>query len=329
MRSMQDKYYQHNTHNVYVNKASETFKKSIPFKIYNLKNDNLSGTNVHTHDYMQIWYVRKGCLKHTVEGKSNIMVKGTIFILPPFVVHQVDAIEDEDINVIGCEFVTDFINESIIYNQEGTSINSSLFDFAYLEPFLVSSENIKPGLHLTGNIQNKVETLLDDMLCEFNSERKYYKINIKADLLKLLAIISREYENSDNEKNPEVFDRYRDAINNTIKYIDENFNKDLSLEDASRMAMMSPAYFSFIFKQITGKTFVEYKNSLRLAKAIDLLNEVNLSISDICYEVGFNDTAYFSKIFKKETGISPRQYRKIFQKSGSALKTSLKTKGTL
>jgi len=317
MKSMQDRHF-----NVYINKASETFKKSIPFKIYNLKDGNLSGTNAHTHDYMQIWYVKKGRLKHTVEGKSNILVKGTIFIIPPFAVHKVetvDDLEDEDVNVIGCEFVTDFINESITYNLDGNSINSSLFDFAYLEPFLVSTEDIKPGLLLTGNIQSKVEALLDDMLYEFTNEEKYYEINIKADLLKLLAIISREYEKRDIDKGLEVFDRYRDAINSTIKFIDENYNKDINLEDASRMAMMSPAYFSFVFKQITGKTFVEYKNNLKLVKAIDLMNDPNLSITDICYAVGFNDTAYFSKIFKKHTGISPSQYRKIFQKPGSLL----------
>ncbi|HHV96059.1 MAG TPA: helix-turn-helix transcriptional regulator [Clostridiaceae bacterium] len=313
MKFMQNKHF-----NVYVNKASEIFKKSIPFKIYNLKDGNFTGTNVHTHDYMQIWYVKKGCIKHTVEGKSNILVKGTIFIIPPFAVHKVEPVDDiegEDVNIIGCEFVTDFINESIIYNLDDPSINSSLFDFAYLEPFLVSTEDIKPGLLLTGNVQSKVEALLEDMLYEFTNEEKYYEIHIKADLLKLLAIISREYEKKDNEKGLQVFYRYRDAINNTIKHIDENYNMDFNLEDASRMAMMSPAYFSFIFKQITGKTFVEYKNTLRIAKAIDLMKDPNLSITDICYTVGFNDTAYFSKIFKKHTGISPSQYRKLFQKS--------------
>ena len=306
------KFTKNTKYNIYVNKASETFKKSIPFKIYNLENRNLSGTSIHTHDYMQVWYVKKGCLKHTIGDKSNIMVKGTIFILPPFVAHQVDTLEGEDVNVIGCEFVTDFINENITYDLNNACIKSSLFDFAYLEPFLLSTENIKPGLPLTGNIQNRVEVLLDEMLYEFNNEKKYYEINIKADLLKLLAIISREYEKRDVEKNPEVFEKYRDAINYTLKYINENYNKEFSLEDASKMAMMSLAYFSFIFKQITGKTFVEYKNNLRLAKAIDLMKDLSLSITDICYAVGFNDTAYFSKIFKKDTGISPRQYRKIF-----------------
>lgn len=301
---------------VYINKASETFLKSIPFKIYYLSNKEMSGTRIHTHDYMQIWYINKGCLEHMVNDKCHILIKGTIFVLPPFVAHQVKQVPKEEVGIFGCEFSTDFINENITYNKNRPYIDSSLFDFAYLEPFLVSTENIKPGLLLNGTIQNRVETLFDEMLHEFNNEEEYFEINIKADLLKLLAIISREYEreymNQDNGKTFELFEKYKDAINKTIKFIDENYSEDLSLEDASKMAMLSQAYFSFIFKQITGKTFVEYKNALRIAKAIDLMKNKSMSITDICYTVGFNDTAYFSKIFKKDTGISPSQYRKAF-----------------
>jgi len=313
---MMAKVKQNDKYQVFMNKASEVFKKSIPFKIYNLSNKEISGTNIHTHDYMQVWYVKKGCLEHLVNDKSHLLVKGTIFVLPPFVPHQVNLASEEEVNIIGCEFVTDFINQNITYDTNNPYINSSLFDFAYLQPFLVSTEDIKPGLLLSGSIQNKVESLFDEMLYEFNHEQKYFEINIKADLLKLLAIISREYEREyikqGSEKTFELFEKYRDAINKTIIYINENYNEDLSLEDASKMSMMSQAYFSFIFKQITGKTFVEYKNALRIAKAIDLMNDKNMSITDICYAIGFNDTAYFSKIFKKDTGMSPRQYRKAF-----------------
>ncbi len=307
---------QDNKCQVYINKASETFKKSIPFKIYYLSNKEMSGTYIHTHDYMQIWYVNKGCLEHVVNDKCHIMVKGTIFVLPPFVAHQVNRVPEEEASILGCEFSTDFINENITYNKNRPYIDSSLFDFAYLEPFLVSTEDIKPGLLLNGTVQSKVESLFGEMLYEFNNEQKYFEINIKADLLKLLAIISREYEreymNQDNGKTFELFEKYKDAINKTIIYINENYSEDLSLEDASKMAMLSQAYFSFLFKQITGKTFVEYKNSLRVAKAIDLMRDKSMSITDICYTVGFNDTAYFSKIFKKDTGISPSRYRKAF-----------------
>lgn len=297
--------------NIYLNKASETFKKSIPLKVYRLSGRNISGKNTHTHDYMQIWYVKKGRLIHTVESSSHVLVKGTVFILSPYVVHKVETFDDEDVIVLGCEFVTDFINENIIKDR---SIDSSLFDFAYLKPFVVSAENTKPGLLMSGSSQQKAEFILEEMIEEFSEEKKYYEIMIKADLLKLLIVIIREYESTETLKQKEFLEKYRDAINAAINYIDLNYNIDIGLEDASKMAMMSVAYFSFVFKQITGKTFVEYKNDLRIAKAIELLEDYSNSITDICFKIGFNDTAYFSKLFKKETGISPRKYRNIYFK---------------
>ena len=75
--------------------------------------------------------------------------------------------------------------------------------------------------------------------------------------------------------------------------------------------MMSPTYFSYVFKQITGRTFTEYLNYLRIMKAKELLTNSNKTVSGISYEVGFNDPAYFDRVFKKEVGMSPGKYRKF------------------
>lgn len=304
---------------IYLNRASETFNKSIPFKAYRLTHENISGRNTHTHDYMQIWYVKKGRLIHTVENSSHVLVKGTVFILSPFVVHRVATFSHEEVTVLGCEFSTDFINENI---EKKNSFDSSLFDFAYLKPFVVSAENTKPGLLMGSVSQQDTQAIFEDMIGEYTREDKYFALAIKADLLKLLTVILREYDSTETPKQKAVLERYREAIHKTLDYVNLNYNRDMGLEDASRMAMMSTAYFSFIFKQITGKTFVEYRNELRIQKAIKFLGNYSLSVTDICFKVGFNDTAYFSKIFKKITGISPRKYRNIYLKKQYPIKKS-------
>lgn len=288
-----------------LNRAKTTFKKPIPFKIYQLS--DLSGINAHTHDYIQIWYVMYGCCEHWIGSNCHKLVKGDIFVLPPFVVHEIRETNSDGVEIIGCEFSAGFINENLPEDGE----RSSLFDFAYLEPFLVSMDNVKPRLHLTGKAQAKVESLMTDMLQEYKDEKKYYELNIKADLLKLLAIIAREYENCGKTENYEIFERYRDAINSAIRYINENYARQIYIDDVCRIAMMSNTYFSHLFKQITGKTFVEYVNNLRIQKAAELLGQSDAPISRICFDVGFNDMAYFYRVFKKETGLSPSQYRKI------------------
>lgn len=298
----------HNGKVISLNRAVETFKRSIPFKIYYLP--DFPGISEHTHDYNQVWYVMKGCCNHWIGENCHSLTRGDIFVLPPFVVHEIKVTSDEEVKIIGCEFSNGFINENLPQGDEG----SSLFDFAYLEPFLVSTEHVRPRLHLAGKALIKVEELMCEMLDEYVSESRYYELNIKADLLKLLAIVAREYEKNSSSENIELFDRYRESINSAILYVNENYSSKISIDDICRIAMMSSSYFSHIFKQITGKTFVEYVNDLRIHKAMEILEKSATTISDICFEVGFNDITHFNRVFKKEMGLSPRQYRNIHSK---------------
>lgn len=292
---------------VILNKAKETFTGTIPFKVYSLTSDNIIGMTEHTHDYIQIWYVMGGCCRHWVNNRSYTLTRGNMFVLPPFVNHNIQVVTKEDVSIIGCEFTASFINENISCHGD----SNSLFDFTYLEPFLVSSELVRPRLHISGATQEKVEKLLLDMLKEYQNKEKYYQIHIKADVLKLLAIVAREYETQGNAENHELFEKFRDAINSSVNYINENYTNRIYIEDVCKIAMMSQTYFSHLFKQITGKTFIEYINNLRVRKAVEMLINNNNSISDICFAVGFNDTTYFNKVFKKETGLTPGQYRKL------------------
>lgn len=92
-------------------------------------------------------------------------------------------------------------------------------------------------------------------------------------------------------------------------YIQENFHKDLSLDEVSRQLDLSPYYFSKLFKEETGSNFVEYVTNLRIEQAKKLLAEEGRSMKEICVEVGYSDPNYFSRIFKKNTGVTPTEYR--------------------
>lgn len=92
-------------------------------------------------------------------------------------------------------------------------------------------------------------------------------------------------------------------------YIQENFQKDLSLDEVSRQMDLSPYYFSKLFKEETGSNFVEYVTNLRIGKAKELLAGNDKSMKEICGAVGYSDPNYFSRIFKKNTGVTPTEYR--------------------
>ena len=84
---------------------STMFTKSRFCKIYKVTSENPSGYLPHSHDYMQIWYITRGCCEHWVEGQKHLMARGDIFIVPPKVEHQVVRLEDAEI--ISCEFSFD------------------------------------------------------------------------------------------------------------------------------------------------------------------------------------------------------------------------------
>lgn len=104
--------------------------------------------------------------------------------------------------------------------------------------------------------------------------------------------------------------RYSDIIESAQKYIAENFmSEDISLNSVSSSVGMSPSYFSSIFSQEVGQTFVEYLTSIRMERAKELLMCSSKKTSEIGFEVGYKDSHYFSYIFKKTQGCSPKDYR--------------------
>ena len=129
--------------------------------------------------------------------------------------------------------------------------------------------------------------------------------------MKLLIIVGREFTvNLENSKSRSIYDRHRDSINLAVKYIDENYMKDLNVEDVAKKFLLSSSYFSYLFKSITSKTFTEYLVGLRISKALELLRNTNDKVVDICYSVGFNNINHFNRMFKQNIGMSPLAYRK-------------------
>ncbi len=99
------------------------------------------------------------------------------------------------------------------------------------------------------------------------------------------------------------------VIETAKEYIKNNFNKDISLDDVSRVVDISPYYFSKIFKEDTGENFIEYLTAIRMQKAKELLGTTEYSMKEICSMVGYSDPNYFSRSFKKNVGVTPTEYK--------------------
>lgn len=104
-------------------------------------------------------------------------------------------------------------------------------------------------------------------------------------------------------------ERSNDIIKTAQQYIRDNFDKDISLDDVSRTVNISPYYFSKIFKEESGNSFIEYLTNIRIDKAKELLSGSDMSIKEICATCGYTDPNYFSRSFKKNVGVTPTEYK--------------------
>lgn len=105
-----------------------------------------------------------------------------------------------------------------------------------------------------------------------------------------------------NEKNFKVVER-------AMEYIRQNYKNDITLEDVANAIFISPYYLSHLFRDELGITFIEYLTKIRIEEASRLLLTTNMSIIRIAEEVGYSDSSYFSKVFKKLQNVTPSQYR--------------------
>ena len=102
-------------------------------------------------------------------------------------------------------------------------------------------------------------------------------------------------------------------ISDAKRYIQQHYQEALRLEDVSSAVGFNTTYFSTLFKKETGQNFVDYLTELRINKAKELLSGDDLSVQDVAEMVGYQDLKYFSKLFKRITGVSPSDYKKLYR----------------
>ncbi|MGE5613207.1 MAG: response regulator [Bacillota bacterium] len=119
-----------------------------------------------------------------------------------------------------------------------------------------------------------------------------------------IKYITRRSRDEKSEKGNSIVSRAK-------KFIRDNFQKEITLEELSKELNISPQYFSRLFKEETGYNFIEYLTFVRIEHSKRLMSSTGMTIKEICYSVGYGDPNYFSRLFKKNTGMSPTSYARV------------------
>ncbi|WNR46106.1 AraC family transcriptional regulator [Paenibacillus roseipurpureus] len=281
--------------------------EDFPFKI-EVRSPAYMNHALHAHEHLQLCYMLSGSCLHWVGEQSYILMKGDLISIPPCQEHRLEVRDSMDYVMIQVDFMPHAINESL----RDLSQMQTFLDFAYIRP-LIAKDNLIPKMSLNPPAQSSVEAVLNTILAEWEEQEEGFRLAIKAELLKLLVIIGRQFTRfallQDQHEQHQVL-LHRKALFQAISYMEKNFSEDLRLEDIASIALMSPSYFSYMLKLMKGKTYIELLTELRVQKAIELLRNSDLTVTEIALQVGYNHISHFNRTFKKFTHLTPGYFRK-------------------
>lgn len=251
-----------------------------------LKKSHGWSEKMHSHNYCEIILIVDGHGFITVENQRREVKSGDIIIYNAGTVHAEENSETEPLELMFIALdrleITDLPKNHLIPPE---------YDFIYP----------------TDHYKDKFVTNFKDVITEFEGSEPFYVEVAEAIARTVIMYIFRIINQQEN-----AADLFRNNKNfaMAMQYIKENYRNDISLEDIAKNCFLNKYYLSHLFTRIQGVSIGKFILSLRLSEAKIRLQETNDSVALIAASVGFNDTGHFCRTFKKETSLSPLQYRK-------------------
>ena len=251
---------------------------------------------LHTHEFLEIVYVRSGKASETVDGQEYQVSHGDMIFINYQSTHS--FVPDGEYSYVNICFSPETMGESII-NPENA--------FALLCLTAFNDMRCDSGggkISFFGRERKEIEDIVEAMLREYRKKETSWERVMENYLSVIITKMLRKTELNVQEDDSDRMWR------ELTKYIDDNPNADLSLPTLAQKCFYNPAYFSRIFKERFGVSLVEYVNRNRVDRAARMLRDSDLSIDKIIELVGFYDRSNFYRVFSKYTGTTPADLRK-------------------
>ena len=274
-------------------KISPNFGSSIFVKQHTetIANNNIASW--HFHPEIELVYINKAKGKRHIGNHLSYFNNSQLLLLGANLPHYgfTDMFTNRGSETI-VQFKPDFLGESL-FNVPEMSAIKSLF------------EKAKKGILYNPKIKKIVGPKIESLINYKGFER----------ILKLLEVLNDLASSDDytllnvDGLGFEISPQDSAKIDTIYKHINNNFQRHITLDEMADVASMTVPAFCRYFKKATGKTFTKLVNEYRVVHATKLLSESQNSITDICFECGFNNFSHFNKLFKEFTGKSASKYR--------------------
>jgi len=271
---------------------------------------------LHYHDFIELFWLHSlpDKLGITIGDHNSELKHGHIVALPMRMQHRLGQSLNQKLG-----YKIDFTLE-VLKNHVGNKALELFFDFAYIRPWVnggnanafilsvpedsrfalnqlvkeIEAASNRAGaeqLKRNSNILEKYNKELVEFLCEFS------------------ARFSPIFYSSCTKRELKVFEKYRPPMLAVLDYIDTHLTEQIKLADICELVGLGTSRFSILFRDIMKFSLIEYINFIRLRKSRYLLSNTNLKITEVSELCGFNSPIYFERIFKAQTGCSPKAYR--------------------
>ena len=255
---------------------------------------------VHTHNYIEIMYVCQGTITHYVEGKELVMKPGDILFLNQYARHGIRRAGQED---IGINFIAlpEFFDIPLSMLHEDNILADFLVNT--LRTSQVSAEYLLFSPKDNRAIENLMENIVVSLLEGREEEENINQITMGLIFLHLL-----NHVDTIDRKSSQTWQEL--LVNSTLRYINKNY-REASLGELAEDFHQSASQLSKLIKKSTGYTFKELLQRRRFQRAVELLVDTSLPVSDIFSAVGYENSSYFYTRFHEKYGMSPREYRRL------------------
>jgi len=259
-------------------------------------------TMPHDHLFHEIVLVERGAAHHvTAEGQRRLRPGDVIFIRPRIWHAYHDT---ERFTIINC------LIDVKLLRQFGPTLTRAprAFDL-FLKRCRDPQAESPTVLHTSPAQRAALVECLERVMAEANDQRPGWEVVTMGAAMEVIGLAARLGEGVDDDQPPLLPDRSQQAVMDASTILEQRFDQDVDLKHLARQVHLSPGHLSRMFSRRMGMGVIDFVHTLRCEEACRLLRFTDQSIGEIAREVGYAEVAYFSRRFRKQMNVSPREYR--------------------
>lgn len=261
---------------------------------------------LHKHKFIEVVYILSGTAVHEVEGEARKVGKGDLFIINTDTPHIFKPVDDPSDPFLSYDllFTPEFFDASLVGERSIESLNDS---YVFYSLFGGGENRKTPYFSVSGKSYTAFGELFHRIYLEYCGREKGYMEIIRGYMIQLIVTIFRLNEVSVGERSLRKTSR---PVKFVLEYIRRNYSRRISTSDLAEKVYFNADYLARIFKEYTGCSITETVQRVRVENVCKLLSTTEKTILEIASECGFEDMKFFYKVFKKQMGILPGDYRR-------------------